>query len=235
MDERELKVGGYARFTSTDYPGELAAVVFVQGCPWRCSYCHNPHLQPRGSEPLMRWKDLLTFLASRAGLLDAVVFSGGEPTLDPALEDAMRAVKALGFKIGLHTAGIYPQRLQQVLPLVDWVGLDVKTTFEAYDELTGTPGSAQAAQAAVRVVLESGVPYEFRTTVHPKLTTSRHLNALTEKLADMGCTSYALQDFRPVGCRTEDLLKLGSDAVLDDALVGQVKSRFRQFTLRRAD
>ena len=147
MDERGLKVGGYARFTSTDYPGELAAVVFVQGCPWRCSYCHNPHLQPRGSEPLMRWKDLLTFLASRAGLLDAVVFSGGEPTLDPALEDAMRDVKALGFKIGLHTAGIYPQRLQQVLPLVDWVGLDVKTSFDAYDELTGAPGSAQAAPA----------------------------------------------------------------------------------------
>ncbi|XLZ69949.1 anaerobic ribonucleoside-triphosphate reductase activating protein [Massilia sp. SR12] len=235
MDERGLKVGGYARFTSTDYPGELAAVVFVQGCPWRCSYCHNPHLQPRGSEPLMRWKDLLTFLTSRAGLLDAVVFSGGEPTLDPALEDAMRDVKALGFKIGLHTAGIYPQRLQQVLPLVDWVGLDVKTSFDAYDELTGAPGSAEAAQAAVRIVLASGVPYEFRTTVHPKLTTSRHITALTEELADMGCTSYALQDFRPVGCRTQDLLNLGSEAALDDVLVGQVKSRFPRFIMRKAE
>lgn len=235
MDERGLKVGGYARFTSTDYPGELAAVVFVQGCPWRCGYCHNPHLQPRGSEPLMRWQDLLTFLASRAGLLDAVVFSGGEPTLDPALEDAMREVKALGFKIGLHTAGIYPERLRSVLPLVDWVGLDVKTSFDAYDELTGAPGSATAAHAAASIVLASGVPYEFRTTVHPSLTTRAQLTALTQQIADMGCTNYALQDFRSTGCRTQDLLSLGSDAALDDALVGQVKSRFRQFTLRRAE
>lgn len=235
MDDRELKVGGYARFTSTDFPGELAAVVFVQGCPWRCGYCHNPHLQARGSEPVMRWRDVYTFLASRAGLLDAVVFSGGEPTLDPALEGAMRSVKALGFKIGLHTAGIYPERLAQVLPLVDWVGLDVKTSFDAYDELTGTPGSAAAAHAAARIVLESGVPYEFRTTVHPKLTTQRHITDLTQQIAAMGCTNYALQDFRATGCHTQDLLALGSATALDAGFVGQVKTRFRRFTLRRAD
>jgi len=84
-------------------------------------------------------------------------------------------------------------------------------------------------------VLASGVPYEFRTTVHPKLTTSRHITALTEELADMGCTSYALQDFRPVGCRTQDLLNLGSEAALDDVLVGQVKSRFPRFIMRKAE
>jgi anaerobic ribonucleoside-triphosphate reductase activating protein len=235
MDDRELKVGGYAKFTSTDFPGELAAVVFVQGCPWRCGYCHNPHLQPRGGEPAIRWKDLLAFLAGRAGLLDAVVFSGGEPTIDPALEDAMRSVKALGFKVGLHTAGIYPERLKEVLPLVDWVGLDIKTSFDAYDELTGAPGSGKAAHAAARIVLDSGVPYEFRTTVHPKLTTRRHVTALTEDIAGMGCASYALQDFRSVGCRAEDLLDSNSGDALDAELVGQVRTRFRHFTLRKAD
>ncbi|WP_374583393.1 anaerobic ribonucleoside-triphosphate reductase activating protein [Pseudoduganella sp.] len=235
MAERGLKVGGYARFTSTDYPGELAAVVFVQGCPWRCGYCHNPHLQPRASEGLMPWQDVRTFLASRAGLLDAVVFSGGEPTLDPALEDAMREVKALGFKIGLHTAGIYPERLRSVLPLLDWVGLDIKTSFDAYDELTGVPGSAVAAQAAASLILASGVPYEFRTTVHPSLTTPAHLTALTRQIAGMGCTSYALQDFRSTGCRTQDVLNLGHPAALDDALVAQVKARFPQFILRKAE
>jgi pyruvate formate lyase activating enzyme len=235
MDDRELKVGGYARFTSTDYPGELAAVVFVQGCPWRCGYCHNPHLQPRGAEPAIRWKDLLSFLAGRAGLLDAVVFSGGEPTIDPALEDAMRSVKALGFKVGLHTAGIYPERLKEVLPLVDWVGLDIKTSFDAYDELTGAPGSGKAAHAAARIVLESGVPYEFRTTVHPKLTTRRQVAALTEDVAGMGCASYALQDFRSVGCRAEDLAGVNSGDALDAELVQQVRTRFRHFTLRKAD
>lgn len=235
MDDRELRVGGYARFTSTDYPGELAAVVFVQGCPWRCGYCHNPHLQARSSEPVMRWQDLLTFLASRVGLLDAVVFSGGEPTLDPALAGAMRSVKALGYKIGLHTAGIYPERLKQVLPLVDWVGLDIKTSFDAYDELTGAPGSGETARTAARIVLESGVAYEFRTTVHPSLTTQRHLTELTQQIVAMGCTTYALQDFRPVGCLTQDLLSLGASPALDEGFVGKVQERFPRFILRRAD
>lgn len=235
MADRELKVGGCTKFTSTDYPGELAAVVFVQGCPWRCGYCHNPHLQPRDSEPAIAWRDLLAFLADRAGLLDAVVFSGGEPTLDPALEEAMRSVKAIGFKVGLHTAGIYPERLKQVLPLVDWVGLDIKTSFEAYDEITGASGSAQAAHAAARLVIESGVPYEFRTTVHPQLTTREHISTLTRQIADMGCRTYALQDFRSTGCRAQDLSHAAAGAALDSELIGQVKSRFRQFTLRRAD
>lgn len=235
MAERGLKVGGYAKFTSTDYPGELAAVVFVQGCPWRCGYCHNPHLQPRDAAPAIEWSDLLTFLEGRAGLLDAVVFSGGEPTLDPALEDAMRSVKALGFKVGLHTAGIYPGRLKEVLPLVDWVGLDIKTSFEAYDELTGASGSAKAAHAAARLVIESGVPYEFRTTVHPRLTTRQHIATLAQQVSEMGCESYALQDFRSVGCRAEELVHSSSDGALDGEFINQVKSKFRQFTLRRAD
>lgn len=235
MTDKELKVGGYEKFTSTDYPGELAAVVFVQGCPWRCGYCHNPHLQPRDGTPAIAWQDLLAFLANRAGLLDAVVFSGGEPTLDPALEDAMRSVKALGFKVGLHTAGIYPGRLKQVLPLVDWVGLDIKTSFDAYDELTGANGSAQAACAAARLVIDSGVPYEFRTTVHPKLTTRQRISTLVQQISGMGCDTYALQDFRSVGCRAKDLLESSGEGALDSELVGQVRSRFRQFTLRRAD
>jgi len=235
MAEKELKVGGYAKFTSTDYPGQLAAVVFVQGCPWRCGYCHNPHLQPRDAAPAIAWKEMLAFLATRVGLLDAVVFSGGEPTLDPALEDAMRSVKSFGFKIGLHTAGIYPERLKEVLPLVDWVGLDIKTSFEAYDEITAVTGSAAAAQTAASIVLQSGVPYEFRTTVHPTLTTRQHLAALTQQIVDMGCQTYALQDFRDAGCRNKDLIETRSGSFLDDAFIGEVKTRFRTFTLRKAD
>jgi len=235
MAERELKVGGYTKFTSTDFPGLLAVVVFIQGCPWRCGYCHNPHLQPRDTVPAIEWKDLLAFLATRAGLLDAVVFSGGEPTLDPALEDAMRSVKALGFKVGLHTAGIYPERLKQVLPLVDWVGLDIKTSFDAYDDVTGVAGSAIAAQAAAAIVLQSGVHYEFRTTIHPTLTTRQHIDTLTQKLAGMGCQSYALQAFRSVGCSSKDLIESNAASPLDGELLSQVKPRFRQFTLRKAD
>src|SRR5690606_12286562 len=100
---RRLKVGGLTPFTATDYPGHLSAVVFVQGCPWRCGYCHNPHLQERTPHSPIPWNDVLTLLDRRRGLIYAVVFSGGEPTMDPCLADALRETRALGFKIGLHS------------------------------------------------------------------------------------------------------------------------------------
>src|SRR5450759_3498739 len=103
---KQLKVGGVTAFSATDYPGKLAAVIFVQGCPWRCGYCHNPHLQTRTRTSPTAWADVLLLLQRRVGLIDAVVFSGGEPTMDPALAEAMREVRALGFGVGLHSAGI---------------------------------------------------------------------------------------------------------------------------------
>ena len=125
-----LRVAGLTPYSSIDYPGCLSAVVWVQGCPWRCTYCHNPHLQSRTAPPQMHWDAVMAFLRKRAGLLDAVVFSGGEATTDRHLAAAMADTKALGYKIGLHTAGCYPERLKAVLPLVDWVGLDIKTHWQ---------------------------------------------------------------------------------------------------------
>ena len=121
-----LRVGGLTRFTSIDYPGKLSAVVFVQGCPWRCGYCHNPQLQSRDEAAGPSWSEVMAWLPRRVGLIDAVVFSGGEPTLDPALGAAMDEVRALGLAVGLHSAGIYPRRLRELLPRLDWIGLDVK-------------------------------------------------------------------------------------------------------------
>jgi len=169
MTGRPLNVGGFTPFTATDYPGLLAGVVFVQGCAWRCGYCHNPHLQARPRHSPLDWREVLDVLERRRGLLDAVVFSGGEPTTDLALPEAMRAVRALGFKVGLHTACLYPDRLRAVLPLVDWVGFDVKAPFDRYEEVTGVPGSGVPARAAVAAIVASGIASECRTTVHPAL------------------------------------------------------------------
>ena len=121
-----MRVGGFVPFTSTDYPGALAAVVFCQGCPWRCGYCHNPHLVPARGEGERGFDGILEWLENRRGLLDAVVFSGGEPTAQAALDEAMDAVRARGFKIGLHTGGAYPRRLAALFRHVDWIGFDVK-------------------------------------------------------------------------------------------------------------
>jgi anaerobic ribonucleoside-triphosphate reductase activating protein len=206
--QRELQVGGLTPFTSIDYPGQLSAVVFVQGCPWRCGYCHNPHLQPRGQASGLRWSEVLEFLRRRAGLLDAVVFSGGEPTVDPALPDAIADVRALGFKVGLHSAGIYPRRLQAVLPLVDWVGLDIKAPLGSDAGLArvtgqGGSGGASAVRRSLAAVLQQsrtrGLAFECRTTVHPALLDDAALRNVADDMAAVGVAHWVLQIVRTQG------------------------------------
>jgi pyruvate formate lyase activating enzyme len=228
-------VGGLTPLSATDYPGELAAVVFCQGCPWRCAYCHNPHLLARRAGAEVPWPGIVAFLERRRGLLDAVVFSGGEPTLQEALPAAMREAKALGYKIGLHTAGIHPQRLALVLPLVDWVGMDVKTEFQRYAALTGVPGSGERARSSMELILASGVAHEFRTTVHPALHPAETLFRLADHLARQGVRRYALQEFRAQGAAAASSLAGTHRAGYPGAdLRGELAARFDAFEFRAA-
>ena len=158
-----LRVGGLARCSATDYPGKLAAVVFCQGCAWRCGYCHNPELRSARGAREIPWGDVRAFLEKRRGLLDAVVFSGGEPTQQPGLAAAMREAKAMGFLVGLHTAGIVPRRLAEVLPLVDWVAMDAKAPLADHARVTGMRGSARRAKQSLELLLASGVAREVHT------------------------------------------------------------------------
>jgi pyruvate formate lyase activating enzyme len=228
----ELKVGGLTPFSATDYPDKLAAVVFVQGCPWRCGYCHNPHLQARTPEGAMPWQDVLTWLRRRIGLIDAVVFSGGEACMDPALGRAMQDVRALGFGIGLHTACIYPQRLREVLPLVDWVGFDIKAPFSDYRLVTRVAGSGDPARACLDAILASGVAYECRTTTHPDLLPDGQLLALAATLAAKGVDNYVLQQFRAEGCADAALAGRPLHGYPAAHTLAQIGAMFPRFTFR---
>ncbi|MBB1093755.1 anaerobic ribonucleoside-triphosphate reductase activating protein [Rhodopseudomonas palustris] len=191
---RFLRIGGFTPLTTTDYPGELAAVVFCHGCPWRCSYCHNSHLlSPIGHANLIRWDRILTFLDTRRGLLDGVVFSGGEPTVQQALPDALNTVRACGFKTGLHTSGAYPQRLQHLLPLLDWVGLDIKALPDDYPMITGVSNSGTKAWQSLSLLLKHGINLEVRTTLMPGLDNQTYLERLMQRLAAIGVKNYVLQ------------------------------------------
>ncbi len=226
-------VGGLVPFTTTDYPGKLAAVVFAQGCPWRCGYCHNPHLLPPRGTDEVAWSDVLAWLDGRRGLLDAVVFSGGEPTAQSGLADAMRAVRAKGFAVGLHTGGIYPRRLAEVVGLVDWVGLDVKAPIAAYVQVTGVASSGLAAFASLDLLQRAGVPLEIRTTVHPVLTPPADLRALARELAECGVRSWVLQTFRPIGCANDELnASAPAGARLDEALLAELAAVVPEIALR---
>ncbi|CAL61831.1 anaerobic class III ribonucleotide activase NrdG [Herminiimonas arsenicoxydans] len=230
-----LKVGGVTPFTATDYPGQLAAVVFVQGCPWRCDYCHNPHLQLRTVDSPLEWPKVMALLRRRIGLIDAVIFSGGEATIDPALQAAILEVRALGFRVGLHSAGIYPKRLAEILPVLDWVGLDIKAPFDSYERITRIADSGRYARQCAEMILASGVSYEFRTTIHASLLSEDELLNLAQTLAAMGVQNYALQLFRPQGCRSTQLKTFKQSDYPTLELVQHMAALFPHFTLRQAE
>lgn len=202
----ELAVGGFSPLSTCDWPGELVATVFCQGCPFACRYCHNTDLIPPVPGAGPDFGTILALLDKRRGLLDGVVFSGGEPTLQRALPEAAVAVRALGFQVGLHTAGPYPGRLARVLPLIDWVGFDVKAPFSDYDRITGVPGSGARAKASLLALAESGVAVDVRTTVHASLLKEDDLARLDGELASVGLGPTRRQPFRAEGCRDAELL-----------------------------
>ena len=228
-----LRVGGLVPFSAVDWPGKLAAVVFLQGCPWRCGYCHNPHLQGGESDPDGSGSTLDDFLDARAGLLDAVVFSGGEPTAQAALPDALREVATRGFAAGLHTAGAYPRRLETALSWTDWVGFDVKAPTHGYASVTRVAGSAAVAHASLRMVVASGVAYEVRTTVHPALLDAGALLKLADELASLGVRRWVIQPFRAQGCADPALVaQAPQGARVDAALVARLADRVPALEVR---
>lgn len=228
---RDLQVGGLAPFTATDYPGKLAAVVFVQGCPWRCGYCHNPHLQARDGDGAMAWSEVMRLLKRRIGLIDAVVFSGGEPTLDPMLPAAIAEVRGLGYAVGLHTACIYPDRLESVLPMLDWVGFDVKAPFDTYEKVTGVRDSGQKASVCVELILASGIAHECRITIDASLLADSEILSIAVDMAKRGVTDFALQLARPAGAAKLSSRNAAAHYPGSDILK-QVAAMFSRFTLR---
>ncbi len=229
-----LQVGGLTPLSASDWPGELCAVVFCQGCPWRCGYCHNPGLLPVHVAAAIPWSDVEAFLARRRGLLDGVVFSGGEPLAQPALAAAMASVREQGFRIGLHTGGAYPRRFAQVLPLLDWVGFDVKAPFDDYARVTTVEDSGNAALESARALIASGVDCEFRTTVHPRQLPPATLVRIADRLVELGVRRYALQQFRSTGCATPALMRDRLRSRLEEPWVAAIARNFESFSLRLA-
>lgn len=199
-----LRLGGFVAWSSVDYPGHQAAVVFVSGCPWRCAYCHNSHLWD--AQPPLLWSDVYRFLELRRGLLDAVVISGGEPLAQSvAVEAALIQIRALGFGTALHTAGISGRRLAPLLAHLDWVGLDMKGPFSRYDVVTKRRRTGESARRCLHLLLDRGTPHQLRTTVHPELLSAQDLVLMVKDLVAMGAYSVVLKNFRPNGCMDSGL------------------------------
>ncbi len=191
-----LRVGGLIPLSTVDYPGRLAAVLFCQGCSWRCGYCHNPHLQALESCSQIPSAEVWGFLEKRRNLLDAVVISGGEPLLQEDLWGAIQRLKGMGFEVVLHTSGSHPERLLEILPELQWIGLDIKALVDDYHCVSGIRGSGEKAWKSLSLILQSEVDFEVRTTIHWALHSPQSLLELAQHLSSRGVKSFALQEYR---------------------------------------
>lgn len=165
-----MKIGGFVKSSLVDYPGKVAAVIFTQGCNFRCPYCHNPELvYPEFFTEPIPFDSIFNFLKERRGLLDGVVFCGGEPTLQEDLLNKILRIRSLGYSIKLDTNGSNPDVLAEALPYVDYVAMDIKAPFgPAYSHACGITVDDYEICRSMLLVRSAGLPYEFRTTTHSK-------------------------------------------------------------------
>jgi len=228
-----LILGGIQSFTTIDYPGKMAAVFFCRGCPLRCPYCQNPSLQPISDVGFVGWDDARAFLKSRRNLLDAVVFSGGEPLVQKDLIPAVKEVREYGFLTGLHTSGANAEKLKGVLPFIDWVGFDVKAPFDAYDARIPR-SSGKTVEKSLETLLDSGVAFEARTTLDPRVVSPGEILPLARCLAKKGVKHYAVQEYHSFPEEKNPPSKAETTAYFTtDALAG-VADLFETFTVRRS-
>lgn len=163
-----MNIHGLQKMTLLDYPGIVAATVFLGGCDYRCPYCHNFELVDGTASPIMSDQELFLFLEKRKNLLDGVVITGGEPCLRPDLPQLVKAIKDMGYKVKLDTNGNHPDVLRQLLEagLVDYVAMDIKNSLPKYGMTIGVPGfDTKGVQESAAILLHGSTDYEFRTTV----------------------------------------------------------------------
>ena len=213
-----MLIGGLEKLTLIDYPGKVAAIVFTSGCNFRCQFCYNPMLvwpsketesdqsqntagHPRNKEQdnslsLYSEDDLFLFLKNRAGKLDGIVITGGEPTLHRDLPEFIKKIKDLGYAVKLDTNGTNPEMIQKLLDakLVDYLAMDIKAPENKYELVTGIPVNFQKIKESVKIIRESGLPYEFRTTILPVLLTGEDVENMGQLL--QGADKWYLQKFK---------------------------------------
>ncbi|MDO4161437.1 MAG: anaerobic ribonucleoside-triphosphate reductase activating protein [Pseudomonadota bacterium] len=230
-----IRIGDIEKFSIVDFPSKIAAVVFMQGCPWRCPFCYNASLQNPNSKDETGWDKLIHLLEHRKGILDAVVFSGGEPLMQVNLPQAMDEVKAMGFEVGLHTGGYNPEALKKLIDKVSWVGMDIKVPLETerYSRITGCPTPVGNIKESLKILLDSGVHFECRTTCDPRILDIEDIYKIAEELSAAGVKEYYLQKYRPVA---EDKTTTEADCdkfFNDTELLTYLKSKFEIFDVRK--
>ena len=193
-----MKLGGLIKFTLIDFPGRPAAVVFTQGCNFRCRYCHNPELvYPHMFSAPMPEEELFSFLKRRQGTLEGVVITGGEPTLHEDILDFTAKIKNMGFAVKWDINGTRPDVLREAYArkLLDYVAMDLKAPLEKYAVITGVDFNPAILKESMKLIIQSGIPYQFRTTYDKEVLTDDDIAAI-RALTDE--KHYRVQECLPV-------------------------------------
>jgi pyruvate formate lyase activating enzyme len=190
-----VHIGGLQKVSMIDYPGKLSTVIFLNGCNFHCPYCHNPELVAGAAAERITEEDILSYLDARRDFLEGIVISGGEPTLQPDLPDFCRALKSCGYAVKLDTNGSFPEMLQTLIQdrLIDFIAMDVKTDPDCYAPAFCALDPAAAIKASIALIMNSGLPYEFRTTCFRPLVNTRTMERIASSIK--GAKAYAIQKF----------------------------------------
>lgn len=213
-----MKIGGLQRVSLIDYPGAICAVVFTQGCNFRCQYCHNPELVDTALfHPPIDESEFFKFLHARKGKLDAVVVTGGEPTIHDDLESFVRQIKKIGYAVKLDTNGSNPRMVKSLLnkKLLDYIAMDIKAPLEKYKEIVRRDVDADCLRESIDMILGAEIPHEFRTTVVRSQLKEKEIRKIAAQIA--GAKKYVLQKFVPSKTLEKDFAqeKSYSDAELE--------------------
>lgn len=203
-----MSISGFNKLTLLDFPNSLAAIIFTQGCNFDCPFCQNSPLISNSQDSIISEEEIFAYLERRKGVLDGVVISGGEPTLQKDLIPFIQKIKNLGYKVKLDTNGFRPNVLEKLieLNLIDYAAMDIKNTFPKYHLTCGIEGIAiNNIKRSIEILKNSKIEYEFRTTI---IKEHHSINDIVTILEEIGNSSYYLQNF-------ED-----SDGVIDKSLHG---------------
>ena len=225
-----MRIGGLQKVSLIDYPAKISAVVFTQGCNFRCSYCHNPELvDPKLYQPCLLEKDVLDFLSTRSGKLEGVTISGGEPTLQDDLIPFIVCIREMGFFIKLDTNGSNPEILHEMIrdKLLDFISMDIKAPLEKYSNIVHVPVEVESIRQSIRRVIKSKIPHEFRTTVVSSQLAPKDIFTIAQEIK--GAKRYVLQKYQPAKSMSGKIFR--DKSYSDEELMGIAKKLERDVPL----
>jgi len=191
-----MLIGGLQKITLLDYPDKLAAIIFTAGCNFRCPYCHNPELVTKiVKKDLIPQKEIFEFLNKRKKKLDAVVITGGEPTLHNDLPKFIAKIKKLGYLVKLDSNGTNPKMLKEFIQnkSIDYIAMDIKAPLKKYAQVVRRPVDNKKIKQSIKLIMQSGLDYEFRSTIMPALHTPADIETMAKLI--QGAKKYFLQNF----------------------------------------